>query len=205
MLYQSRKYLEWNNNDCWATSMHELSGKYIFFSFLKKLCAPTSARTWADCWNWRRGKMIAGCVQWALGLVPPIVLRNPYVNSTLYWKYRMKRASPPPPAEFSVILNLIVFSLLSFSCLAQALVLLFKTLTCPFFLLGKVPVLEQHTSWSFLFLRHCKRKRKTRKSNDIYFLQCTVEIAWKHNRIILRDSIILWWKCLIWRHVYLSV
>lgn len=80
-------------------------------------------------WPMERKNIIADCVQKALGIFPAIVLCNPYVNSTLYWKYRM-RPFPPPPAEFLVILILIVLSLLSISCLAVALELLLKILIC---------------------------------------------------------------------------
>lgn len=110
----------------------------FFFFFLKKLSASTAARTGAGFWDWQRGKMIAGWVQWALGLFPPIVLRNPYVNSTLYWKYRMK-LPPPPPTPNCVLRNP------QPHCLQLTVDFMSGTSISPlalFWLLVEVPVLE---------------------------------------------------------------
>lgn len=175
----------------------------IFFFFLKKLSAPTSARTWAGFWDWRRGKMIAGCVQWALGLFPPIVLRNPYVNSTLYWKYRMKRPPTPSwvlsnPQPHCLQLTVDFMSGTSISPLVQNTHLSF------FAACGSSSFRVAHKLVIFVFETWQKKMENT-KSNDIYFLQCIVEIARKPSRIILRDNIILQWKWLIWGHVYLNI
>lgn len=79
-----------------------VSGKYIYIYFIFQPPLHPSASRAGSC-DWQRGKLIADCVQWALGIFPPLVLRNPYVNSTLYWKYRMK--SPPPPTPRWVLSN----------------------------------------------------------------------------------------------------